>query len=93
MRISYQAVPLSKEILRQIYKKDPWYEELEQAKLNYKDNFREKVSSPNALSENTIFIVSEIYHEVQSLIVSGNKNTEYLDRLIKDLKNEHNNLW
>lgn len=93
MRISYQSVPLSKEILRQIYKKDPWYEELEQAKINYKDNFREKVSSPKALSENTVFILSEIYHEVQSLIVSGNKNTEYLDRLIKDLKNEHNNLW
>lgn len=93
LRISYQSVPLSKEILRQIYKKVQWYAELELAKNKFKDNFREKVAKPKALSEKTMFIVSEIYHEVQSLIVSKNQGTEYLDRLIRDLKNEHNNLW
>jgi len=93
LRITYEDVPLSKEILRQIYKQDPWYEELELAKKNFHDNFREKVSVPHHLKSSTSGIVSEIYREVQSLISTEAKSTEKLDALIKDLKNEYHNLW
>ena len=93
MRISYQDVPLSKEILRQIYKNDQWYGELEAAKKLDQNNFREKIPAPKHLNQKTISIVSEIYREVQSLIVAENHSTKYLDGLIKELKNEYHHLW
>lgn len=93
MRISYQDVPLSKEILRQIYKNDQWYEQLEAAKKLDQNNFREKLPAPKHLNQKTISIVSEIYREVQSLIVADNHTTNYLDDLIKELKNEYHHLW
>jgi phosphoribosylaminoimidazole-succinocarboxamide synthase len=93
MRISYKEMPLSKEILRQIYKNDPWFKELSEIKEVDRDNFRSKVSKPKNLDAHTMQLISDMYGEVQGLLISKNSsesNLEKLDNIILELKNEHN---
>lgn len=89
MRISYKEMPLSKEIMRQIYKNDDWYLKLIEAKKIDQDNFRNKISRPNHLSQRTLDLLSQMYFEVQGLIMNKNISVNKLDSIIQELRNEH----
>jgi phosphoribosylaminoimidazole-succinocarboxamide synthase len=93
LRITYKDIPLSKEILRQAYKHTEWYNELVQAKSVSKDNFRAYISKPKTLDANLITLISEMYEEVQAVIISDSLELNKLDAIVGELKNEYNYIW
>jgi phosphoribosylaminoimidazole-succinocarboxamide synthase len=93
LRITLDGFPLSKEILRQIYKNTPWYKELIKYKSIDKENFRSKVNKPDPIDEKTMQIISQIYQSTQNLISNKNSNINELKKLIEELKNEYPDYW
>jgi len=86
-RFTFEGIPLSKEILRILYRKTKWYEEIEKAKKEDSINWKEKVSSPPLLPERAIEAVSYIYQALANTIC-GKKwfDTPSLEESIRMVK-------
>jgi phosphoribosylaminoimidazole-succinocarboxamide synthase len=97
LRITLDGFPLSKEILRQIYKHSEWYEDLVIQKSMHQDTFRDLVKKPFKLNEATIETISKIYLLTQNLLEDNqNQNDQQLSKLKKcigELKNEYPHCW
>ena len=89
LRLTYLEFPLSKEILRQIYKHTDWYNNLKLYKQNSPENFRKECPPPPALSAKTKELIANIYFYTQKALAGNNKDLEKLQQSIGELKNEH----
>jgi len=69
-RFTFEGIPLSKEVLRILYRKTKWYEEIEKAKKEDPINWKEKVSPPPLLPERAIEAVSYLYQALANTICS-----------------------
>jgi phosphoribosylaminoimidazole-succinocarboxamide synthase len=89
LRLTYQGFSLSKEILRQIYKKTNWYQEMRNAKLKNAENFRSICSKPDVLNVKTKLLIQELYKYTQLAIMGEKSYLEKLKICIEEIKNEH----
>jgi phosphoribosylaminoimidazole-succinocarboxamide synthase len=61
-RFTYNGLPVSKEVARDFYRKTSWYSEIEKAKRENRNDWKEMVkSSPPALPEGFLKLISEMY--------------------------------
>jgi phosphoribosylaminoimidazole-succinocarboxamide synthase len=67
-RFTFEGIPLSKEVLRILYRKTKWYEEVERAKREDPINWKQRVSSPPPLPEKAIEAVSYLYRALANTI-------------------------
>jgi len=67
-RFTFEGIPLSKEILRILYRKTKWYEEIERAKKEDPINWKKKASPPPLLPERAIEAVSYLYQALANTI-------------------------
>ncbi len=85
LRLTFEGHSLSKEILRQMYKKTPWYEALQLSKRNAGNQFKEYCihelkQTPSILPEKIGEVVTSLYEAVADLItndVSESKNIHH----------------
>jgi phosphoribosylaminoimidazole-succinocarboxamide synthase len=89
IRLTFDGLPLSKELLRQQYLNTEWYQNLEKAKKLDPVNFRkhcEEVlhSSPRPLSSEMVSATSTLYSAVADLIL--NENQAEVEALHKKLQ-------
>ncbi len=90
MRLEKQGLQLSKELLREFYRKTPWYRELENAKAEgevsgYTD-WKTLVKPPPPLPASLKCLVSEIYQSLVNEIVEERVfPCSDLDHVIKDM--------
>jgi phosphoribosylaminoimidazole-succinocarboxamide synthase len=66
-RLSFEGVPLSKELLRLYYRRSPWYRKVEEEKRKG-GNWRSRVPSPPPLPEEWREVVSLLYRSLAGTI-------------------------
>jgi phosphoribosylaminoimidazole-succinocarboxamide synthase len=66
------GLPLSKEVLRELYKKTDWYQEVESAKKSGLPNWKEQCSQPSPLDNEIVLIVSDMYQSAANAITGRN---------------------
>ncbi len=89
LRLTKDGVQLSKEIIRQFYKKTSWFTELEEAKSIYGTQFKKFMTSPPKLSKEFKHAVEELYQVLADLLLEeeGEKrNQERLQSVMTKLK-------
>jgi phosphoribosylaminoimidazole-succinocarboxamide synthase len=64
MRLEKNGVQLSKEVLRDFYRKTPWYDQLEDAKNRNITNWRAQVPQPPPLPADLKSLVSQMYQSL-----------------------------
>ena len=79
IRLTWKGIPLSKEILRQIYLRTPWYTALEEAKKKSPDDFRTYCEttlqqSPSPLPGEVLTATSTLYQTVAALILNPDES-------------------
>jgi len=87
-RFTYKGIPVSKEILRIFYRKTDWYEEIEKAKKQDRQNWKNLVkSNPPSLPGEWKELVSNIYKSYANE-VTGRKffETPTLTSLLSELE-------
>jgi phosphoribosylaminoimidazole-succinocarboxamide synthase len=89
IRITFDGFPLSKEILRQIYKNSSWFEELKKYKVSSPMNFRQVCPQPSSLNPKSLKLVQELYIYTQKAIAGEINYKEKLLTTITEIKNEH----
>jgi phosphoribosylaminoimidazole-succinocarboxamide synthase len=74
LRMTYQGIPLSKELLRIYYRNTDWYQKVEEAKIKAKEakdpdwrKYLPQSSYPPSLPKNWILVLSKIYEYFGSL--------------------------
>ncbi|MGZ3743615.1 MAG: phosphoribosylaminoimidazolesuccinocarboxamide synthase [Pseudobdellovibrionaceae bacterium] len=94
MRLEKQGIQLSKEVLRDFYRKTPWYVELEKAKEEGEAkgfaDWKSLVKPPPPLPSALKTLVSEMYQALVNEIVSSNPNEKHfscpsLDQVVKEM--------
>lgn len=82
LRISFEGIDLSKEVLRSAYKNSHWYKELVRAKENFGADFKSHCSKPSKLDPRLIDRFSKLYQ------LLGESIESYPDfsPIIKELK-------
>lgn len=60
-RFTFEGMPLSKELLRILYRRTAWYREIEEAKKVDPVDWKQKVTSPPPLPWEAIKLVSDLY--------------------------------
>ena len=60
-RFTADGVPLSKELLRTLYRRTPWYEEVQRAKGKDRLRWKALVSDPPPLKPEAVELVSQMY--------------------------------
>lgn len=60
-RFTFEGMPLSKEILRILYRRTDWYRQVEEAKKVDPVNWKQKVTPPPSLPSEAIRLVSDLY--------------------------------
>ncbi len=86
-RFTYKGIPVSKEILRQYYRKTDWYKEVNKAKEEDRINWKSRVKSlPPSLPEEILNLISNIYQSFANEI-TGRKwfNSPPLKELLNQL--------
>ncbi|ADB57727.1 phosphoribosylaminoimidazolesuccinocarboxamide synthase [Archaeoglobus profundus] len=84
-RFSYEGFDVSKELLREYYRKTEWYERLKEVKG--KPNWRDIVGEPPKLSENVRILASKLYMALCNEI-TGKKffDVPKLGEVVKEIK-------
>ncbi len=88
-RFSKNEVTLSKEFARRFYRDTEWHIAVEEAKLKYGSDWREKVSvEPDRLPNETLRLFSEIYTSLANAVIGRNIFPEARDlkTVIEELK-------
>jgi phosphoribosylaminoimidazole-succinocarboxamide synthase len=85
LRLSFNGVPLSKEVIRNFYAKTPWFQELLKAKRTYGVDFKQNVSSPEPMPRDFLFEVQNLYRELPECI-QGNSDHARLLELTEKLR-------
>lgn len=87
-RFIYNDFHISKEFTRKWYRKTKWYEEIEEAKKKYADEWKKNVKlKPENLPEEMKDLLSRMYMAVTDAITGRNFfNAGKLDEIIKALK-------
>lgn len=88
LRLTMNDIQLSKEVIRQHYRKLPWYQELDKAKAQYGEKFKEHIAPPAKLPAPFREAVEDMYLILPDLIrnVAGAKGR--LADLMKRLKEQ-----
>ncbi len=87
LRLSKNNVQLSKEILRQFYKKTPWYESMEEGKKKFGPSFKEHVPPPGKLPKDFLKTVSSLYTVLAEAILSQDKTQRAMfDRIVEEIE-------
>lgn len=79
LRLSFDGVPLSKEVIRNFYAKTPWYQELLKAKRIYGVDFKQNVSSPEPLPRDFLSDVQNLYSELPECIHENSDHSRLLE--------------
>jgi phosphoribosylaminoimidazole-succinocarboxamide synthase len=69
MRLEKNGVQLSKEVLRDFYRKTDWYQQLEHAKDHNITNWKSQISPPPPLPEELKSLVSQMYQSLADEVV------------------------
>ncbi|HEX15848.1 MAG TPA: phosphoribosylaminoimidazolesuccinocarboxamide synthase [Deltaproteobacteria bacterium] len=69
-RFTAEGVPLSKELLRILYRRTPWYKKLQEAKGRDRLRWKEYISEPPPLSPRTVELVSWMYRALANELTS-----------------------
>lgn len=67
-RFTWEGIPLSKEILRILYRRTSWYRELEEAKKKDPVGWKAMVQEPPRLPEEAIGLISSLYQALCNAI-------------------------
>lgn len=88
LRLTKDSMILSKEYLRSLYKTSEWYEELQNLKSIYPNNFREKISTnPKKLHPDELKNAINIYQDItKSLLGSPPVSTCLSQNISKKIK-------
>ena len=87
LRLTKSGVALSKEFIRQYYRKLTWYKDLELVKEKFGEEFKEHIDAPPKLKESFLSAVKDMY-ELLPLVIKDPSKTPDLDQLISKLKGE-----
>ncbi|HXH31309.1 MAG TPA: phosphoribosylaminoimidazolesuccinocarboxamide synthase [Bacteriovoracaceae bacterium] len=88
LRLTKDDVLLSKEIIRQHYRKAPWYQQLEVAKKEHGAAFKDHISLPEKLPAAFKQAVSSMYQVLPELLSSVPGSQQKLSGLLAELKGE-----
>lgn len=86
LRLTKDGVQLSKEIIRQYYRKTDWYPLMEEAKTIYKEKFKDHISPPAKLPADFLSAIEEMYTLLPELIDGKNTSSARLGNLLTNLK-------
>jgi phosphoribosylaminoimidazole-succinocarboxamide synthase len=81
LRLTKDGVQLSKEVIRQFYKKTSWYSELEEAKSVHGSHFKNFTNFPPKLSNEFKYAVEELYQILADLLLEKEGEKRNQDRL------------
>jgi phosphoribosylaminoimidazole-succinocarboxamide synthase len=86
LRLSKNDIQLSKEIMRQFYKRTPWYETMEEGKKRFGDTFKDHVPPPGKLPKEFLKIISSLYIVLAEAILSRDQTlVAKLDRIVEEI--------
>ncbi len=86
LRLTKNNIQLSKEILRQFYRRSSWYEKLDQAKAEHGENFKKHLPSPDPLPAKLKQDVEEMYRLLPDLIENLPGSEAKLEQIMIELK-------
>ena len=87
MRLEQNQVQLSKEVLREFYRKTAWFEQLEHAKDHNITNWKSQISEPPPLPAQLKSLVSEMYQAlVDEMMGSHHFSCRPLIKITEELK-------
>ena len=73
LRLSKDHIQLSKEIMRQYYKKTPWYQTMEDGKKEFGSEFKKFVPQPEKLAPHFLSAVSGLYTVLAEIILNDDR--------------------
>lgn len=84
LRLTKNGVLLSKEIIRQFYRKSPWYTKLEEVKTTHGESFKDHIEAPAKLPEDFKVQVENLYTILAESITK--EDSTRLDEVIENLR-------
>jgi phosphoribosylaminoimidazole-succinocarboxamide synthase len=86
LRLTKDGVQLSKEVIRQFYRRDQWYQELEKAKDHFGEHFKQHLTPPRPLPQHFLKSVECMYRLLPEVMSTAPGAQEKLQRLLPELK-------
>jgi phosphoribosylaminoimidazole-succinocarboxamide synthase len=86
LRLTKNGIQLSKEIIRQFYKKSDWYPKLESVKAEFGEDFKNHIDAPAPLPSEFLGEVEHMYGLLASETLSRTPDLKKLDSLVEKLK-------
>lgn len=86
LRLTKDGVLLSKEVIRQYYRKTPWYQALEEAKARHGDDFKDHLEAPEKLPLKFRQAVEQMYLVLPDLLTSVPGAKKRLEQLLPLLR-------
>lgn len=84
LRLTKNGVLLSKEIIRQFYRKSSWYTKLEEVKTTHGESFKDHIEAPDKLPEDFKLQVEKLYTILAESI--STQDSTRLDKVIENLR-------
>lgn len=88
LRLTRDNVQLSKEVIRQYYRKTDWYQNLDTVKEKFGEEFKNHISPPPALPAKFKASVEEMYSVLSSVVNRSPDCEERLKNLLPHLRGE-----
>jgi len=86
LRITCGDVQLSKEIIRQYYRRSDWYKKLDEVKTKHGEAFKDFIAAPENLNQNFRDAITRMYSLMPALIENPLKAKPDLDQLLIELQ-------
>ncbi|RYZ68861.1 MAG: hypothetical protein EOP09_08745 [Proteobacteria bacterium] len=87
MRLEKNQVQLSKEVLRDYYRKTPWFEQLEHAKDHNITNWKSQISEPPPLPAELKSLVSQMYQSLVDEVMGSDRfSCKPLNEITEEMK-------
>lgn len=86
LRLTKDNVQLSKEVLRQFYRRSSWYEKLDKVKKDHGEDFKNYIAPPESLPEKLKQNIEAMYRLLPDLIGNVSGSQAKLENIITELK-------